>query len=227
MILIIDKSKENAEGLSEMFFYMGIPTYAAGAGESLEETSQIYRAVIIISPEKFYDLEEFVGRLRLKAREIPIFALHDGDTVAREYQKLFDAIFPLEPYAAKIYGMIKEYTESHSHPSPGVYKIQGINASVDLKEPTYLSIPIPFTKTETMILRTLIRACPGAFSSKNILKYAFKSSRAPDLASIRTHISIMNKKFRKISGRNLITLSLGSGYKISDENAYESIGTNA
>ena len=221
MLLIVDKRKEAAIGLSEMFFYMGIPSFAVDAGESLEEISEIYRGVIVLSPENFYDLDEFIYRLRRKGRDVPIFAMLDEKSSAKsEYKSIFDDIFSFEPYAAKIYKMIIGYTESHSFPSPGIYKANGINASVDLKFPTYLSSPLPFTKTETMILRSLIRAYPGAFSSKNILKYAFKNSRAPDLASIRTHISIMNKKFRKITGRNLITLSLGSGYRISEDNIY-------
>ena len=211
MLLITDKSKESAEGLSEMFFYMGIPSYPADEKESLEEISSIYRAVIIVSPETFYELDKFVYRLRSKAHSIPIFAVSkENFGMLSEYRNLFEGIFSFEPYAARLYKMIREYTDSHSLFSPGVYKVHGVNASVDLKNPTYLSTPLPFTKTETMILRTLIRAHPSALSSRSILKYAFKTSRAPDLSSIRTHISIMNKKFRSISGRNLITLSLGS-----------------
>ena len=36
----------------------------------------------------------------------------------------------------------------------------------------------------------------------------------PEESGIRTHISIMNKKFREITGRNLTVLTPGEGYRV-------------
>ncbi|MBQ9487791.1 MAG: hypothetical protein IJU91_08360, partial [Selenomonadaceae bacterium] len=65
-----------------------------------------------------------------------------------------------------------------------------------------------------MILRTLILYYPLCVSAKAIIKYAYRPSRAPQLCNIRTHISVMNRKFRMLTGRNLIGPIAGNGYTI-------------
>ena len=65
-----------------------------------------------------------------------------------------------------------------------------------------------------MILRYLIRSYPVPQNAERILKYAFKPTRAPEAASIRTHLSIMNKKFEKSIGRKMISLEPHRGYII-------------
>lgn len=215
MILVIDKSKEGAGRLSDIFFYMGIPSFATGAGDGLLENCPIYRSVIILFPEKFYDIEEYVSNLHSKNHKSPIFAVSDDVKFAKEKKNLFDATFDFRPLAQVIYEKIEEYSLSHSLESPSVFRAAYVDASLNLKSPTYFSSPIPFTKTEAMILRTLISSYPSPLSSRSILKYAFKPARAPELSSIRTHISLINKKSRETVGKPIISLSLGEGYKLS------------
>jgi DNA-binding response OmpR family regulator len=107
-----------------------------------------------------------------------------------------------------------EYCDAHELPIPGHYTALGIDVSADLEGATYLWQPLPFTKTECMILRFLIRAYPTPVNAERILKYAYRPSRRPDAANIRTHVSIMNKKFRELTGRSLIEAEFGEGYRI-------------
>ena len=83
-----------------------------------------------------------------------------------------------------------------------------------LKTPLYFGKPLPLTKTEAMILKTLIVTYPRPTSAKEVLKYAFKQNKTPEASNIRTHISVINKKFRAVAERNLIALTVGEGYVI-------------
>ena len=96
----------------------------------------------------------------------------------------------------------------------GSYSLAGIDAGCDLRLPTYFDKEIPLTKTETMILRYLIRIYPRKAKAVEILCHAFKSGRDPEVASVRTHISVMNKKFKKEFGKNLISSFEGGGYTV-------------
>lgn len=211
MILIINKSKKDARGLSDMFYFMGVLTAATTPHEALSEISTNYRAAIIMNPDALADKEDYVRRLRSYA-DIPLFAI-TGHPDGLD-KLLFDGIIKNGSYAAKIYRCILEYTEAHALRKPGSYKLAGINASVDLSVPMYFNFGLPFTKTETMILRTLIKNYPTPTPSKDILRYAFRQARLPDISNVRTHISIMNKKYRKVTSRNIITMSQGKGYVI-------------
>ena len=66
-----------------------------------------------------------------------------------------------------------------------------------------------------MILRYLTASYPALQSAKSIIKYAFKQSKKPELSSVRTHISVMNKKFKDITGRNLFIGIPKQGYTVS------------
>lgn len=222
MILIINKSKKDAHGLSDMFYYMGILAFCATPAEALSEVSTNYRAVIIMNPNSLPDKEDYVNRIRSYA-DIPLFAItdiHDShDSI------LFDGIIKKGIYSAKIYKYLSEYSIQHGKKLPGNYQLAGINASCDLRAPVYFFKALPFTKTETMILRTLIRTYPQPTSAKNILKYAFRPSKAPDISNIRTHISVMNKKFREATGRNIITFEIGAGYRVLTPEIIDSLIT--
>jgi len=211
MILIIDKSRKNAISVADMFFYMGILAKATTVGESFSEISDIYRAVIILSPETLPDTEDYVKRLHSYNLTVPIFAVGEPD---KRLSNLFAGIFPVGTYASSIMAKILEYTLNNSLPQPGDYKLAGIDLSCDLSTPTYFWTPLPLTKTEAMIVKYLIRTYPRPTTAEEILKYAYRQSRTPEVSNIRTHVSIINKKFRNLANRNLIEMSFGKGYRV-------------
>ncbi len=209
MILIIDKSKKNARRIAEMLYYMGFIAIAETPSDALSEISTQYKAAIIINPDKLADCIDYAERLHSYAAGVPLFAISDCNIFRGS--ACFEEVFKTGTYAARI---AETLILRLGRNAPGTYKLAGIDASVNKSFASYFNSPLHFTKTETMILRALIKSYPRTASAKEILKYAFRASRVPELSNIRTHISVMNKKFREISGRNLIISEIGSGYKI-------------
>lgn len=211
MILVIDESRKAAENLAGAFSYMGFLSVGATPSEALKEHSPLYRAVVITSTPRITSPKELVDKLR-ELSGAPIISITDkpGGPDA----EVFDAELKRGAYAAVIAERLIEYCDAHELPIPGHYTALGIDASADLEGASYLWQALPFTKTECMILRFLIRAYPAPVSAERILKYAYRPSRRPDAANIRTHISIMNKKFRGVCGRPLIEAEFGEGYRI-------------
>ena len=220
MILIINKSRKEAQRLSEMFYFMGVISHAITPGEAFAEISTIYSSVIVMNPNALSDKEDYVTRLRAYAN-LPTFAISDTpdaiDTI------IFDGIIKGTPYASKILSYVTHFCTANAIKPPGTYKLAGIDASVHLTTPTYFNKALVYTKTELMILRTLIATYPNPTSAPLILKYAFKPTKKPELSNIRTHVSVMNKKFRNITGRNIIVLTPSEGYRILTPEIREAI----
>ncbi len=211
MILIISKTKKLSAPLSEMLHFMGIPSYAATPTEALSKISPIFSCVLIVNSDSLADKSDYAARIR-SYYPLPIFAVNN--TVDELDKLIFDGVFESNTYAPKIISNIIKYAEQNELKAPGAYKLAGINASVYLSAPLYFDKVIPLTKTEAMILRVLTCAYPVPLNAKTILRYAFRQTRLPEESNVRTHISIMNKKFREITGRSLTVASPSEGYRI-------------
>ena len=214
MLLIISTFKKRAEAVSDMFYYMGVLSYAATPTEALGEISDTYRAILILDPSNLPDTEDYLNKIRLYASSVPIFAIQSGDA-GRNFDGLFDGSFPDECYSSSLVEEIVRYQFNHKLPLLAHYRLAGIDASCDIRKVKVFDESLDFTKTETMILRYLIVSYPVAQSTKNIVKYAFKPSRKPEITSIRTHISVMNKKFKDKTGRSLFISLPTLGYTVS------------
>ena len=210
MILVINRSKKEAEALASSFRYMGIPARGELPERAASEVSTFYRAIILFSPEKLPDEKEFITRIRSYISEIPTFALTDD---VGSLKASYAGVAPRASTAARLYKLINKYCESRKLLPPGEFLLGGINASVELGVISYFFEPLPFTKTERLIIRLLIRTYPSPLSPKTILKYAFKQSALPEAASIRTHVCAINRRCRERIGVNLI-VSLDGGYVI-------------
>lgn len=211
MILVIDKTKAKAACLSDSFINMGLPSMAATPKDALSRISSLYRAVIITSPETLADAEDLVRRLRTYMQSVPVFALCDK---AFHGACCFDRVFDKGCYAAVLLEGVNDYCQREGLPIPGSYLLAGIDASVDLSLPRYFFDTLPFTKTEALMLRVLIRAYPMPMRAEDIIEHVYRPGRAPDPSNTRTHVSLMNKKFRELTGRNLIQTEFKSGYRI-------------
>jgi DNA-binding response OmpR family regulator len=69
----------------------------------------------------------------------------------------------------------------------------------------------------------MIRSYPIPQSPENIIKYAFPPARHPDPSCIKTHISVINKKFREREGRNLIIMLPSEGYVVNTAEIIEKL----
>ncbi len=220
MILIISKSRKEALSISDALFFMGNLSVAATPSEALSEVSTVFRAAVIVNPDALADSRDYARRLRSYVSEIPIFALG-----ATKNTDVFNKNLPKATSTPELISEIYEYTLENELPVPGTYRLAGFDLSSYLKTPVYFFTGLPLTRTEAMLARVLIRFYPRPLKAEQIIKYAFRQSRLPSAASIRTHISIINRKFRKISGRNMIQMSDGKGYIILTPEISEKIPT--
>ena len=221
MVLIISPSRKTAEVISDMFYYMGVISYAATPTEALSEFSGLYRAALVIHPEALPDRTDFVSKLRSYARSVPIFAISDST----DGNAAFDTVYPDSIYSSTLLEHIVRYQSERSLPLSAHYRLAGIDASCTSERVTHFDKPISFTKTQTMILRYLIATYPVPQSAKRIVKYAYKPTKKPEVASIRTHLSVMNKRYREISGKNLCLSIENDGYVIATPKIIKELAT--
>lgn len=212
MILIIDKNKKAAEMCVEMFHHMGILSYGVSPEAAFSELDLKYRAVIAVSPEGIPDLKNYMKRLRTYTVNIPIFALCRENPYGIE--QLFDDVYEFDILSSKLVSSAAEYCRTHRLQFAGGYKLAGIDASSDTELVSYYGDEILLTRTEKMILRYLIRAYPTPASATDILKYAYRPGRRPMTSSVRTHISVINRKFREVTGKAPIASFDAGGYVI-------------
>lgn len=211
MILTVDKTKSKASCLSDSFINMGIPALALTPKDALSRISTLYRAVVVTSPGLIADAVDFLLRLRGYVRSVPVFALCDEKDECAAY---FDKVFPEDSYASSVLDGILDYCKRKSLPLPGAYMLAGIDASISLPAPRYFNDAFSLTKTEALLLRTLIRSYPTPMRPEDIIEHVYRPGRRPEPSNTRTHISLMNKKFRDLTGRNLIGAEFGTGYRI-------------
>ena len=213
MLLIISQSKKLAKTVEETFHYMSILAYAATPHEALSEVSGIYRAALIINPDAFPDINDYVTRLKSYKSDLPVFALTDNEGKPF-YADVFDGVFTKNSLTPRLASKIINYANENNRAKIGNYRLAGFDASSNIVGVRYFDRQVDLTKTEAMILRYLICVYPVPQTADKIVKYAFKSSRTPEIASIRTHISIINKKLNDSIGKKMIVHATGKGYLI-------------
>lgn len=213
MLLIISKNKKNALDIAEVFYFMGYLTHGTTHTAALNEISTRYRAVIIANPEALPDIADYVHRLRSYTASVPVFAISAKEPDGK-LEMLFDKVYKNGTFSPTLASGISAFLDQRDMEVIGDYRLNGIDASVNRAGVYYHSTRLDFTKTEVMILRHLIRSYPIPQDTRSILKYAYRPSRCPETAGVRTHVSIMNKKFREKTGRNLFMTVPGKGYVI-------------
>lgn len=211
MVLIVHRKRLAARTVSDLFYYMNILSRPATPSEALSEISLMYRAVIVLDPETLPEPKEFVARLKSYAKTVPVFAV--GDNLASFADiNAFDGHFKFSCLSARLAWYMANHCKKNKLPCLGEYKAAGINATCDLDSVFYFNDRLSLTKTEAMIVRLMIRSYPVPRRSDDVLKYAFKQSRLPEAASVRTHVSSINRKFRALTGRKLIFMIPDEGY---------------
>ena len=212
MVLIISSSKKRAQLINDILYYMGVISHAITPSEAYSEFSGIYRAALVIEPDSLPDADGFVTKLRSYTSGVPIFAISDAENYT---DGIFDGAFRSSIYSSTLVEEIVRYQSAHALPLSAHYRLAGIDASCTNERVTVFGKAISFTKTETMILRYLIAYYPTPQSAKRIVKYAYKPTKKPEISSIRTHISVMNKKFRELTGKNLFLAMDKEGYVVA------------
>ena len=227
MILIVGKSTKKSRTIAELFNYMGVLSRTATPDQAIAEVSNRFRAILFTSVDNIHNHDDLIANLRRYSLGAPIFAMSESTDAASGKSdpilSKFDGIFYDNAYSSTVLCAIAEHQMKNRLPILGEYTISGIDASVFSEFATYYDNEIKFSKTELMILRYLIRSYPNPVKSADILKYAFNPSKMPDSSCVKTHVSIMNKKFKSAFGKNLATFIPGGGYiiltpEISEQN---------
>jgi DNA-binding response OmpR family regulator len=217
LILIIDKSLANARTYADIFYFMGILSYAVTPSQALNEINNRYTAILLTGVEySNYDVE-FTKTLSLLSLGAPIFAIcRDLKEYMAKNSKLDHVVeyFDDRIYSNALVDEIEKVQAQRNLRKLSAYELFGFDLDARKREARYLFNDIRLSKIETMIVRCFIALNPLDISSSDILKYAFKPSKAPEASSVRTHICIINKKFRALTGKTLIEHERGVGYHL-------------
>ena len=214
MVLFISRSKKNAVAAANLFKKLQIVAYGTTPREALNEVSLLYHAAVLIDPEEFADYVDFINKMHSYDRTIPVFALSDHPELI-SHPELFVSIESNEIRSASFAYKILDYAKKLGNPPIGIYRVRNLESVCDRPYMTYYGIRIDFTKTEAMILRYLMATDPFPQNAVSILKYAYPPAKRPDPATIRTHISSINKRFAELfPSINFIAHVPSEGYKI-------------
>ena len=210
MILVIDDNTKRKDTLCEIFHYMGILSFGTSAHKAYSELTDEYRAILVSEPNEMPDAREYLAELSKYAGKIPVFVLSDDPVPGCAS---ISARFPSDIYSSELVNSIINYLDERSLPSLGKYLLAGLDAGCDIGEVRFMSEKMSFTKSEAMIIRYLIVSYPNPKSARDILLHTSKPGKLPDPSVIRTHISVINKKFKASRERNLIAQT-ECGYRI-------------
>ena len=213
MILIIDENRKRRDTIVETFYYMGILSYGVSIYGAHQELSHAYKAILISEPEELTDSINHIRGLREAARDIPLFAISKG-TLGSSILPLFDLEFKSGIYSSVLAREIIDYSRRLGLVPIGSYMLAGLDASCDKGNAKYFSREVRLTKTEAMILRYLIVSYPTPKSAHEVLAHAYKQTKAPEDAAVRTQISLINRKFHKVKSERLI-IRTDTGYLIA------------
>lgn len=214
MLMIISNASEEANRLAETFSRMGLLAVGMTAEEALGEPMASYAAILLAftsGAAEATGARELEALFAKNACTPPLFALGDAPNLPLA----LEGAYPRAAYAPSILSDMTERLAAKGRRKLGAYRLGELDASAELPTPALRGEPLPLTRTETMIVRALLRAYPMALSAERILRYAFRQSRLPCPASIRTHVSIINKKCRINEGRNIIASKNECGYVIT------------
>jgi hypothetical protein len=224
MLLIVSRRKNYSRELSNILGTVGILSYPVSATEALSEISPLYRAVVVIEPSFLYDAESFIESIRRYVGNMPVFALY-YEKIGKE-SVYFNHAFLDNIFSETFLLVTQKHLEGLKLNSLGDYKLAGIDASVDKSSVLCFDESVELTKTETKILRFLIRSYPIPRSCQSIIKYLYAPTKAPEPSSIRTHVCKINAKFKDIYPETLICSYCGEGYIINTPELREGFKTN-
>lgn len=213
MILIIDKHKRNAQMMADIFYYMGILSKGITPYEAGTSIYPAFHAILIVNPDGIVAVDELVEKIKHYAKSTPIFSISDNPD--NSYSNLFDMNFSNDVYSSDVATAIINYQFENGLREIGRYKLNGVEAMCEMTYLKYNGQLIRLTRTEMMIVRFLLVSFPQSVSSNDILNYAFKPTKAPTSANVRTHISLINKKFSEANGKCLIKYLPAKGYVIN------------
>lgn len=209
MILLVGRSRGLCDTVGELLQRMGYISEQVLPEEAEARLCPRHHAVLLLGRRVCEGVGEFVGRLRAVGGNIPIYAIRDD--FSPEEHSVFDGVYANSVFSAAAVGELATLAVSRGLVPIGEYISGGIDARVNGREVKLCGEPLGLTRTEAAVLRYLIAVGGEGIRASEILTGLFRPSRRPTEASVRTHISSINKKATELSGHPVIT---------SDERGY-------
>ncbi len=211
MILISGSDEGIRQTVSNMLRLLGAVCEEREFLDEATANDSMYKAVLLVCPSE--NITPCLDIIEKRLGNIPTFTLLDRfcGTPSRARTALAFSTSVGLPQALD--SIISECLRLGRTP-PCRYRLLGIDASLKQDGVYYLGKKISFTRTEAMLLRVLLLAHPRPLYAKALLSLAFKPSRTPELANIRTHVSVMNKKFLFHTGKRLIEANENGQYAL-------------
>ncbi len=213
MLLIIDKSRRNGKALRSVAYMMGVLSYSATPYELFKEINPYYSAILMINPDNYKEDREYYEKVYSYKLGMPLFAFYT-EKQPHKFDEYFDKIF-YENFSPITLNDMITYAKVKGVQPIGKYCGFGFQASMLYDRPEYFDEEMPATKSENMILRLMLRVYPSPMNPANIIKYAFRPGKPIEPASIRTHISLLNKNCRDIVKRNVVEFIPHKGYVLN------------
>jgi len=213
MILILSEDACARKTVSDMLYILGVICDEHSTSDEILPSASLYRAVFIALPGE--NIEGYKQFVRRRLGNIPIFTVLDRYSL-RDSRSDIEYAFKYGEGIPQILSSVIKICKSRSLPPPCEYKRHGLDASFDLCGVYYNGRLLSLTKTETMIIRALIISYPKPLYASGILTLAFRSSRTPEVANVRTHISVINKKLLFLTGRRFISSNEAGKYILTE-----------
>ena len=209
MVLVIDRDKDYAEALADIFRFCRIPAYSLHPSEAPAEQKSGYRAILLGRGEEAVEEIGFLRGLREHFEGIPILALCDSPPSVRLYNRADGCIIGCD---GSLPQRLTKAVSALGCVAPDEYRLGRVEILMDgvrrIEDGAYMKI----SKTETMILRVIASFAPHRIRSEDAVKYASPPLRAPGESVIRTHICALNKRARLILGHGIVDHSPEKGY---------------
>ena len=211
MLLILSDNKPTAETVCNMFYYLGILSFAESYGTVKAEDIRQSSAVLMLR----FDIPQalrFLSLMKETESDKPLFACCDTDILVNTIPDLKIHVFESEVSFPEIASRLIAGERS----CLGKYEAAGVCADRKNACATVNGTPLRLTKTELMIVRYLCATYPLRQRAERIRSFCWRSARMPEIANVRTHISVINSKAKKALGRQLISCGIKCGYVLID-----------
>ena len=216
MILITNDNLRDATTAADLFHYMGVLAYPTVYKDALPEASSKYRTYLLYDPDDSPMAARLVQRIKEASEGACVIEIRSGGNFAscRESKYGADAVIAGDLTGAALAREIALVRYGSADVPLSEYRIPGLLTDSADTSVSYLGERIRLTKTELMIVKFLCVTYPAPTDAKSILKYAFRQAAAPELANIRTHISVINRKAISEAGARLISSEPRVGYAL-------------
>ena len=209
MVLVIDRDKDYAEALADIFRFCRIPAYSLHPSEALAEQKSGYRAILLGRGEEAVEEIGFLRGFREHFDGIPTFTLCDDALSVRLYNRADGCLRGID---GSLPQRLAESVSALGCVAPDEYRLGRVEILRDgvrrIEDGAYMKI----SKTETMILRVIASFAPHRIRSEAVVKYAYSPMRAPGESVVRTHLCALNKRAIRMLGHALVDHSAEEGY---------------